>query len=150
MIEELKRHDEVKFADNGGFVSPSGLSYIGEPGIRVLQVYSPCQWSRRFVTLHVVVAEGGLLAGPSLILSCSKSLKSPLCAGIRPDGNGGMLDLLHKLARPSVDSGHGTDVHCSCGIIKRSCVGVVAQCVRPPLNVQATRSTSWAPPPPAL
>lgn len=30
MIEELKKHDEVKFADNGGFVSPSGLSYIGK------------------------------------------------------------------------------------------------------------------------
>lgn len=33
VIEELKKHDEVKFADNGGFVSPSGLSYIGEPGV---------------------------------------------------------------------------------------------------------------------
>ncbi len=67
MIEELKKHDEVKFADNGGFVSPSGLSYIGEPGIRVLQVYSPCPWSRRFVTLRVVVdAEGILVAGPSI------------------------------------------------------------------------------------
>ena len=29
VIEELKAADEVLFADNGGFVSPSGLSYIG-------------------------------------------------------------------------------------------------------------------------
>ena len=29
VIEELKAADEVRFADNGGFVSPSGLSYIG-------------------------------------------------------------------------------------------------------------------------
>ena len=31
MIDELKAADEVRFADNGGFVSPSGLSYIGAP-----------------------------------------------------------------------------------------------------------------------
>ncbi|KAK9809673.1 hypothetical protein WJX73_003046 [Symbiochloris irregularis] len=30
VMQELKDHNEVKFADNGGFVSPSGLSYIGK------------------------------------------------------------------------------------------------------------------------
>lgn len=30
VIKELVEADEVKFADNGGFVSPSGLAYIGE------------------------------------------------------------------------------------------------------------------------
>lgn len=30
VMQELKDHNEVKFADNGGFVSPSGLSYIGD------------------------------------------------------------------------------------------------------------------------
>ena len=29
VMQELKDANEVKFADNGGFVSPSGLSYIG-------------------------------------------------------------------------------------------------------------------------
>lgn len=29
VMQELKDHNEAKFADNGGFVSPSGLSYIG-------------------------------------------------------------------------------------------------------------------------
>ncbi|PSC69140.1 CMF receptor CMFR1 [Micractinium conductrix] len=29
VIDELKKHDEVHFADNGGFISPSGLAYIG-------------------------------------------------------------------------------------------------------------------------
>lgn len=29
VIAELKEAGEVHFADNGGFVSPSGLSYIG-------------------------------------------------------------------------------------------------------------------------
>ena len=32
VMQELKDSNEVKFADNGGFVSPSGLSYIGGPG----------------------------------------------------------------------------------------------------------------------
>mgnify|MGYP001811113507 CR=1 FL=1 len=32
MIDELKKHDEVHFADNGGFISPSGLAYIGAQG----------------------------------------------------------------------------------------------------------------------
>lgn len=31
VIEELRKADEVKFADNGGFISPSGLEYIGAP-----------------------------------------------------------------------------------------------------------------------
>ncbi len=29
MIDELVAHDEAKFADHGGFISPSGLSFIG-------------------------------------------------------------------------------------------------------------------------
>lgn len=29
VLQELRDANEVKFADNGGFVSPSGLSYIG-------------------------------------------------------------------------------------------------------------------------
>ena len=32
VIKELVEHDEAKFADNGGFISPSGLAYIGGQG----------------------------------------------------------------------------------------------------------------------
>lgn len=35
VIKELVDHDEVKFADNGGFISPSGLAFIGG-----------CMWER--------------------------------------------------------------------------------------------------------
>ena len=30
VLQELKANNEIHFADNGGFVSPSGISYIGE------------------------------------------------------------------------------------------------------------------------
>ena len=31
VIKELVEADEIKFADNGGFISPSGLAFIGGP-----------------------------------------------------------------------------------------------------------------------
>lgn len=56
VLAELRDNNEVHFADNGGFVSPSGISYIGGH-----QDYSPCEHSALYsstVALRVVDCVG--------------------------------------------------------------------------------------------
>lgn len=55
VLQELRDNNEAKFADNGGFVSPSGLSYIGECQFSVSRLWKTtassygqgCNGSRR-------------------------------------------------------------------------------------------------------
>ncbi|KAL4422636.1 hypothetical protein ABPG75_008833 [Micractinium tetrahymenae] len=64
VIEELKKHDEVKFADNGGFVSPSGLSYIGNSQHK-LGTAAACAVKR--IDLDARVAAAAKRAGANLM-----------------------------------------------------------------------------------
>lgn len=64
VIEELKKYDEVKFADNGGFVSPSGLSYIGKSQ-QTLGTAAACAVRR--IDLDARVAAAAKRAGASLM-----------------------------------------------------------------------------------
>ena len=63
VIEELKAADEVRFADNGGFVSPSGLSYIGDSQHK-LGTAAACAVRR--IDLDVRVARAAQRAGADL------------------------------------------------------------------------------------
>ena len=64
VIAELKAADEVRFADNGGFVSPSGLSYIGDSQHK-LGTAAACAVRR--IDLDVRVAKAAKRAGANLM-----------------------------------------------------------------------------------
>lgn len=44
VLKELKDNDEAKFADEGGFVSPAGLTYIGKSGSIALNLFGHVFW----------------------------------------------------------------------------------------------------------
>ncbi|KAL4852860.1 Conditioned medium factor receptor 1 [Chlorella vulgaris] len=64
VIEELRVADEVKFADNGGFISPSGLAYIGNSQHK-LGTAAACAVRR--IDLDVRVARAAQRAGAELM-----------------------------------------------------------------------------------
>lgn len=64
VIEELERDGQAKFADNGGFVSPAGLAYIGN-SVHKLGEAAACAVKR--IHLDEKVAKCAARAGANLM-----------------------------------------------------------------------------------
>ena len=82
MIQQLRDADEVRFADNGGLVSPSGLAYIGSSQHRLGNKAAACAVKR--VHLDVRVARAAQRAGARLLEGFEVG------AGVRFDPGEGM------------------------------------------------------------